>query len=197
MRQIRAARNVENLKSEACMDIIFPILTPLDFSLNSNSNLTGSWVSYTFILSNTMQGNVYETPYTFNFLVWGIEEWPYMPRRKVHLSRILHMSKTKQKGDALWRKEGKDVTAILWSSPPTSWNLCLKNSLSPRLYLYKSKYKYHLFLHIVLLWSGSSSVMDLSSLPISPLPTSSTALWDTQHLMKGWYLPKEDPPSFQ
>lgn len=145
MRQIRAARNVENLKSEACMDIIFPILTPHDFSLNSNSNLTGSWVSYTFILSNTMQGNVYETPYTFNFLVWGIEEWPYMPRRKVHLSRILHMSKTKQKGDALWRKEGKDVTAILWSSPPTSWNLCLKNSLSPRLYLYKSKYKYHLF----------------------------------------------------
>ena len=104
-----------------------------------------------------------------------------MPRRNVHLSRNLHMSKNKQKGDALWRKEEKDVvTAILWSSPPTSWSLCLKNSLKPRLYLYKiTDAISSFFLHIVLLWSGSSSVMDLSSLSISTLPKCLSQLYET------------------
>lgn len=100
---------------------------------------------------------------------------------KIHLSRILHMPKTNQKMDVLRGKEEKYVvTAILWSSSPTCWSLCFKNSLNPRFYLYKVKYRCCLFFYIVvLLWPGSSSVTYLRSISISTLPKCLSQLCDT------------------
>lgn len=144
---------------------------------------------------------MYETPYKFNFLVQCIEEWPYMPRRKVHLSRILHMSKTNQKGDVLWRKEEKDiVTAILWSSPPTSWSLCLKNSLNPKLYLYEIKYRCHLFFLFphccsALVRKLISNVSELCS--ISTLPKCLSQLCETFNISwKVSICPRKTPTAF-